>query len=328
MKIFVISKKNFLYWDSHVVDAFKYLNHDVLHFQVNNRTLDSQIIRGLCKGLLGKNIGSKISNTYLINKLKKDLDKFQPDLIFVPYAFFVPVEFYELFTTLKSKPKIFAWEGDGGSDVDLNSKYQPYIDVLFETDKDYVKENKLGFKEIVHLPFCSNTFRYKDLSLNKVNKNYFCGNLAHGRDEIFSNLTSFDFVLKGWNWDKLSKKSENFIIKHGTVDIDQQIYDYNTYISVLNIHQKVNHISALNMRTFEVPSCNTLLINDYRDGLEDLFELNKEILVFNTLEDLIEILNRLKKEPRFYAKVSENGYKRVHAEHKYIDRMKKVLEFL
>ena len=328
MKIFVMSKKNFLYWDQHVVDAFKELNHDVLHFQFNNRTFDEQFIRGLSKGVLGKKIGSKVSNNYMIMKLKKELERFKPDLVFIPYAFFVPVEFYDLCKNISSKPKIFAWEGDGGSNVDSNSKYVQYVDILFETDKDYVSQNKLGFKEIFHLPFCSNTKKYRNLNLDKINKNYFCGNLAHGRDEIISELTDFEFVLRGWNWDKLTKKSKNFDIKNGTVGMDEQINDYNIYRSVLNIHQKVNHISALNMRTFEVPSCNTLLINDYRDGIEELFDINKEILVFKTIEDLIDILERLKREPMYYDKLSLNGYNRINHEHKYTDRMKKVLEFI
>ena len=326
MKIFVISKKNFLYWDHHVVDAFKELEHTVMHFQFNDRTFDEQFIRGLSKGLLGKKIGSKVSNNYMISKLKKELEKFKPDLVFIPYAFFVPLEFYELFKSISSKPKVFAWEGDGGSNVESNSKYVPFVDILFESDPLYVKENKLGFKQLFHLPFAANINKYKNLNLRRMNKNYFCGNLAHGRDQIFSQLTDFDFVLKGWNWNKLSKKSDKFEINIGTVDIDEQVKDYNTYKSVLNIHQKVNHVCALNMRTFEVPACNTLLINDYREGIEDLFEMDKEIVVFKDFDKLIETLERLKAEPNYYDKISYNGFKRVINEHTYVHRMKKVLE--
>lgn len=328
MKIFVISKKNFLYWDYHVVDALKALNHTVMHFQVNSRTFDEQFIRGISKGFLGKKIGSKVSNNYMIAKLRKRLEEFKPDLVFVPYAFFVPVEFYELFKSISSKPKIFAWEGDGGSDVLANKKYTPYIDTLFETDPVYVKQNKLNFENIIHLPFCANISKYNDLGLSRINKSYFCGNLAHGRDQVFSNLTDCEFVLRGWNWDKLSNKSDKFDIKIGTVDINEQIKDYNTYKSVLNIHQKVNHICALNMRTFEVPACKALLINDYRDGIEELFDLDKEILVFESIEELIEILARLKKEPRVYDKIIKNGYNRVQNEHTYIHRMKEILKYI
>jgi len=328
LKVFVISKKNFLYWDHHVVDAFKLLNNDVMHFQFNNRTFDEQFMRGLSKGLLGKKIGSKISNNYMIIKLKKKLEEFKPDLVFVPYSFFVPLEFYELCKDLSSKPKIFAWEGDGGSDVESNSKYVPYIDILFETDMHYVNENKLGFKNLCHLPFCVNTNKYKNFELERENKTYFCGDLGIGRDEIFSNLTDFNLVIKGKNWHKLSKKSKNFEITYNKIDIDEQIKDYNKYKAVINKHQDVNHITALNMRTFEVPATKTLLINDYREGIENLFDIENEILVYRNIDELITILEKLKRNPNEFDSVISNGYKRVLAEHTYVHRMKEVLSYV
>ena len=43
--------------------------------------------------------------------------------------------------------------------------------------------------------------------LERENKVYFCGALTKERNEFFSNLINYDMVLKGWNWNKLSKKS-------------------------------------------------------------------------------------------------------------------------
>lgn len=328
MKIYVISKKNFLYWDEHVVDALKRLGHEVKIFQINNRSIGVQFTRGVLKGILGKEKGNKISNQMIIKNLKREIESFNPDLIFIPYAFFVPLEFYEMLTELKNKPKIFAWEGDGGSNLISHKKYVPFIDILFETDKDYVKENKLNFKDIIHLPFCVNKNRYKNFSLQRENKIYFCGDLGIGRDEIFSNLTNFEFIIKGKNWHKLSKKSKNFEISYNKIDINEQILDYNKYRAVLNKHQSVNHISALNMRTFEVPATKALLINDYRDGIEKLFDIEKEILVYENIEELVELLERLKKAPKEFDLIAENGYKRVLSEHTYEHRMQEVLKYI
>jgi spore maturation protein CgeB len=328
MKIYVISKKNFLYWDEHVVDALNILGHEVKHFQINNRTFGIQFTRGILKGVLGKNKGNIISNEMIIKNLRKDIINFKPDLVFIPYAFFIPVEFYQMVSELPNKPKLFAWEGDGGSNNESHQECSPFIDILFETDKDYVKENKLNFKEIKHLPFCANINRYKALNLNRENKTYFCGDLGIGRDEIFSKLTNFDFVIKGKNWHKLSKKSDNFQITYNKIDIDEQIVDYNKYKAVLNKHQNVNHISALNMRTFEVPATKTLLINDYREGIETLFDIDKEILVYRNIEELIVILEKLKSNHKEFDTVIANGYKKVLNEHTYVDRMKEVLKYV
>jgi hypothetical protein len=328
MKIYVISKKNFLHWDDHIVDALNVLGHDVKQFQVNKRSTGIQFTRGLLKGILGKEKGNKISNQMIIKSLKNEIESFNPDLIFIPYFSFVPIEFYSMIRELKVKPKVFAWDGDGGCCIGHYEETNSIIDILFETDKDYVKENKLNFKEMIHLPFCANTNKYKDLGLERENKTYFCGDLGIGRDEIFSNLTKFNLVIKGKNWHKLSKKGENFEITYNNIGIDEQIKDYNKYKAVINKHQAVNHISALNMRTFEVPATKTLLLNDYRDGIEDLFDMEKEILVYRNIDELITILEKLKRNPKEFDSVISNGYKRVLAEHTYIHRMKEVLSYV
>ncbi len=328
MKIYVISKKNFLYWDDHVVDALIELGHEVKHFQINKRSASVQFSRGILKGFLGKEKGNKISNQMIINKLKIEIQNFKADLVFIPYAFFIPLEFYKMLSELPNKPKVFAWDGDGGCNFESHKTYTPFIDILFETDKDYVEENKLNIKQIIHLPFCANINRYKNLDFIPKNKTYFCGDLGIGRDEIFSNLTDFNLVIKGKNWEKLSKKSDNFDITYKKIDIEEQIVDYNKYKAVLNKHQDVNHISALNMRTFEVPATKTLLINDYRDGIEELFDIEKEILVYKNIDELIVILEKLKRNPNEFDSVISNGYKRVINEHTYVNRMNEVLKYV
>ena len=226
MKIFVIGKNNFLYWDQHVKEAFENLGHTVKHFQINNRPASIQFTRGILKGLLGKKRGNRLSNNIHIKLLKKELEIFKPDLIFFTSAMFIPIEFYEAVNSLSFKPKIFAWEGDGGSNNERFNTHVPYIDILFESDKSYVNDNKLGFKNILHLPLAANPNVYKDYGNIRENKSYFCGSWIVDRDETFSRLIDFDIVYRGWNWDKLTAKSDSFDIKLGTVDIKDQIDDY------------------------------------------------------------------------------------------------------
>lgn len=326
MKIFVIGKDNFLNWDLHVVSAFKNLGYQVEHFQINNRPWNIQFSRGILKGILGKNRGNKISNGMFINILKRRLENFKPELIFFTSACFIPVEFYEVVNSLSFKPKIFAWEGDGGTDNPLNSYVSSFVDVMFESENEYVKANNFGFKNFFHLPFCANINLYKDFGLKKENKIYFCGSWSQDRDEIFSKLTDYEIVLRGWKWDKLSSKGKDFDIELGTRSVLEQIDDYNKYYAVINKHQAINHICALNMRTFEVPACNTLLINDYRKGIENYFDLDNEICTYKDIFELKEILEKMKKEQNHFDKIRENGYKRVLSEHTYEHRMKSIIK--
>lgn len=326
MNIAVLGKKNYLYWDTHVIDAFKKLGHEVKGFQINSRPFMIQAFRGLMKPF-NRKMAKHISDNFHAIQIVKELNYFKPDLIFVTSAFFVSPEYYAKLKEVISQPLIFAWDGDGGANCLANAPYAEFIDILFESEYKYSMQNKLSFESIVHLPFAANTNFYKPLNFERNHSIYFCGAWSQERDHV---ITSIDFpmTLRGWNWKKLSKKNTFYNIKEGTVDMKQQIQDYNLHIAVLNKHQAVNHIDALNMRTFEVPACNALLINDFRKELPYMYELDKEICVYNNNDELNEIINHLKVSPDDFKKITISGLKRTLNEHTYIHRMQKVLSYV
>jgi len=329
MKIVVVGKKNFLHWDDYVAEAFKKLGHDVYHFQINKRPFLIKLCRGISKTILGKKIGNKVTDSIYAKKLTSKIKDIKPDLIFYTSASFIPEDFYKIASSCESQPKVFAWDGDGGAAHPDNKYLSKYIDIFFDTENEYVKLNPANFKKVINLTFCANTHIYKNLKLERNNSFYICGALTPERDEIFSKLTDFNIIFKGYNWDKLSTKSHNFKIKIGTVGPEELAYDYNSHIGIINIHQASNvPFSALNMRTFEAPASNSLLISDYREGIEKYFEIGKEILCFKDVDELRKILSQLKQSPNSFNMIRDAGYKRVIKDHTYEARMKEVLSYI
>jgi len=325
MKILVIGKRNHLKWDHHVFSAFKNLGHDVKHIQVNNRPLTNQFSRVMMKAFYGKQKGSNLSNQMYIKSLQDELNDFKPNLVFFTSGLHIPIEFYSMAKTLKSKPFLFSWDGDGLSNHQNSNIYNDYIDVLFDIEEEFVKSNINKFKRIELLPFATNKYFYKNLGFSRLNKFYFCGAWTQERDDIFSELTEYQIIFRGGKWNRLSKISSNFDIN--TSSKVNTYLDYNKYSSVINIHQSDNTpISGLNMRVFEVPSCASLLINDYRKGIENFFDIEKEICVYKNINELKEIMDRVKTDIKEFNIIRENGYRRVISEHTYEHRMKRVIE--
>lgn len=324
-RIAIIGKKNYLYWDSHVADAFKELGHEVIHFQINNRSWDTQLLRGITKGLLGKKIGNSLTDKLHANDIKKRLITFKPDLIFFNSAFFIPEIFYEVAKELPNKPIIAAWDGDGGAYNILNKKYSQLIDILFETERIYCEQNLLEVQKIFHLPFCINPRIHKNKYQQRSDSIYFCGAWSPVRDASICAIKDFPIDLKGWNWKNLSCTSSSIKIQNGTVDMQYQVKDYNSALMVLNKHQEVNHIQALNMRTFEVPGCGALLINDYRDELPMFYDIGNEILAYKDDNELKNIVSWVFDNKNQAQKIAEEGYQRTIREHTYQHRMEVVL---
>ena len=79
---------------------------------------------------------------------------------------------------------------------------------------------------------------------------------------------------------------------------------------VINFHLTGESKDALNMRVFEVTGVGSCLLTDRRIGIEKYFKINKEIMIFNSLEDAIKKINYLLSNSSLLKKISINGKKK------------------
>lgn len=68
--------------------------------------------------------------------------------------------------------------------------------------------------------------------------------------------------------------------------------------------------SGMNMRFFEIPATGTLLLTDYVHEAEELFQVGKEIVVYED-EGIEPVLQRLLTDPHKIAEVAQAGYLKV-----------------
>lgn len=325
MKIAVVGKKNYLYWDSHVVSALKEMGHEVYHFQINERPLSINMSRTVMKVFSGKKKARSLSDQWHANILLNKLNEFSPELIIYVSSFFIPLEYYDILQDVTSKPILFGWDGDGGAANPMNHMYSKYFDVMYETEKLYCDKNELGFKKMVHLPFCINPAIHKNFNRSREDKIYFCGAWSEERDEIITSLSDFPVVLKGWGWKNLSKIGKKFEIYNGTVDIYDQVKDYNKYSIVLNKHQAINHVNALNMRTFEAAGCGALVLHDDRQELESVYANNEEMIVYSR-DNLHLQAEKIFSNNSYMSSIAKAGEKRTLNEHTYLHRLHQMLK--
>ena len=73
-------------------------------------------------------------------------------------------------------------------------------------------------------------------------------------------------------------------------------------------------------RVFEVPACAGFLLTENCENLEKYFEIDKEIVVFNSMEEAKDKINFYKKNYAESKKIAENGYLRAIKDHTYEQR--------
>lgn len=93
--------------------------------------------------------------------------------------------------------------------------------------------------------------------------------------------------------------------------------------ATLNIHGDQD---GFTMRTFEAPGVGALQIID-RPDVSRYYEVGKEVLVYESVEELIDICTRVFRDPRWAHAIREAGHRRTLAEHTFDQRVK-ILEQL
>ena len=95
-----------------------------------------------------------------------------------------------------------------------------------------------------------------------------------------------------------------------------------------NRHINVAENNANNMRLFEATGMGSLLMTDQKDNLKELFEIDREIVTYNSKEEALEKFNYLINNPKEIEKIAKSGQLRTLEEHTYEIRIKELIEIL
>ncbi len=156
-----------------------------------------------------------------------------------------------------------------------------------------------------------NTLKISIYSLKKIL------NRIKINDEILNNFSIFNKVntMPGGILDRrLFKSAKKPIYGNKLFSLMQ-----NQLIS-LNVHPGISKNEASNMRLFEATGVGSLLLTDYKDNLSSFFEIDSEIVTYNSIEEAIEKAIYLLNNPKVALNIAEAGKKRVELDHTFYNR--------
>jgi len=179
------------------------------------------------------------------------------------------------------------------------------IDILLNSTERYIPM----FNGLVKKSYWFPNAYPDDLITNKnIVKNIdigFCGNVIN-RGHLINHL------------DKFNIKKDIFVIG------DDMVNSINSY----KIHFNCNISDDINYRTFETTGCGTFLLTNYTQGLEKLFDIGKEIVVYENIDDLDNKVRYYLDNPNERDEIAKAGYKRAKNDHTYYERAKKIIEII
>jgi hypothetical protein len=174
------------------------------------------------------------------------------------------------------------------------------IDILLNSSEQYIKY--FNVKKSYWFPNAYPDELIYPMDIEKTFDLGFCGN---DRPEIHY-------------LDKFNIKKDLFVLG------DDMVKSINSY----KIHFNKNIRDDINYRTFETCGCKTFLLTNYTPNLEKLFDIGKELITYNNLSEVDDLVKYYLENEDERNKIAEAGYLRVKSEHTYYHRAKKLVEII
>ena len=246
------------------------------------------------------------------------VDRFVPDLIFCILTgdkYITPHEPWDeiLEITKKGTFRTFNWYCDDTWRFDSFSSIScGYFHICSTPERSYVeKYQEIGYNNIIVANWHANSEWFPKIPFEeKQIESSFIGAPNTSRQKFF-NLAEVEV--------------EYF---HGLSQ--QQLFE--TYSnSKLSINLSVNNNdpdkkTQMKQRLFEVPAGAGMLVTEYHEGIEEYFEIDKEIVAFSTIKEFREKMNFFKRKPQIIEKIAMAGHQRFLKEHDSQIRMRKVIK--
>ena len=194
-----------------------------------------------------------------------------------------------------------------------------------------------GVKDCYYLPQAAHSDVHRPLELSFEQKKLYKADLSfmgaayHNRVQSFPRLLDMDFKIWGTGWDLDSPLGKRVQNDNKRVSTDETVNIYNAAKINLNLHSSLYHYGInpdgdfVNPRTFEIASCKGFQLLDNRSDLLNLFNVDEELVVFNSLDELKDQIIFYIANPDKRNEIANRSYHRVLAEHTIEHRMQELL---
>jgi spore maturation protein CgeB len=224
--------------------------------------------------------------------------------------------------------------------------YEPWEELKYLTEKG----NRIVFNW-----FCDDTWRYETFSKKAANHFTHYSTPEPSYVEKYKKDGLTNVILMNWHcnlsfFEKMAKPDRiydisfiGYLNQHRKAFIEKSNIPVNTFSGLthdelilkhlqtkigLNLSINYNDIekkTQMKLRMFEVPAAGGLLLTQHHDGIEQFYEIDKEIITFKNSYEYNEKLKFLLRNENIVKKISQNGYSRFLREHESKKRLSSLI---
>lgn len=329
MKIFLITP--FKSWDfgRSCARTLQHRNYSIKVYDYRREALSTRIFNyinyrfGIDKPI---GFGNRLSN----KKLKKEAEKFKPDLVITLKGEQVFPETIRWIKKELEVPTVLWFPDDPQHFEDTAIHIAPAYDYVFTNSIECVPRYKaIGVENVEYIPFgCDpeihHTVNLSEKDFNRYKSDIcFVGAQYPNRINTLSSLKNFNLQIWGPNWGEKHVPKE-LQQKWGgrPARLNEMAKIYSASKIALNIPLTENHI---NMKLFEITGCGAFMITSRMSGLDQLFRIGKEVICYESGQELVELIEYYLDNPEEREEIAKRGQERAHRDHTIEQRMKKII---
>jgi len=343
MRLLIVGPRWVGEWTEGVGRAAENLGHQAaLFYYLNN---DSNYLKDMAKRSLPRSLEKvlrvgvdqvKRAKKVLMNhRLIAAARAFQPDAIVILKGETISEQSLVTLRNLKI-PLVSWWVDDPFRFPELLRHFELF-DLVYAFDKECVANLKeRGLKHVMYLPCACDPTTFYPQSLDPADYPLlkctvgFVAVYYPERAALLSQMKGLDLGLWGSGWEAAP---EFHALPSGTwrglrISAAEAAKVYNLAKICPNVHHAQTRSGGINTRTFEIPAAGGFELVDKVPGLEEHFEVGREIVSYSSPAEFRELADYYLSHPSERAAIIERGRSRVLRDHTYRNRLEVILKNL
>ncbi|WP_246984051.1 CgeB family protein [Halorientalis marina] len=281
----------------------------------------------------------KIERTPLYEPLvkynaRRRAELIDPDLVFVMKGSYLDSDAVRRLRKVTGAP-VVSWNQDNPFQVrSEHRRDETYLDAITEYDIVYTWGRHLiddflaaGARQVEHLPFAHDpVIHHPTETVPKYDCEVaFIGQWSPKRERVLSALTGFNLQIRGLWWaQRCEDETLRQCVEGESLAGEEYARAMSSADAVVNVVGDHN-VPFYNMRTFEIPAVQSLMLTTRTEGQEEVFPDGEACLMFSDPEDLRTAAESALEKPHRLRAIADRGYE-IAQQHTYEHRMRTVLE--
>lgn len=213
---------------------------------------------------------------------------------------------------------------------DFTSRYAPLFNACSTTTRSALRKyGALGVKDVILTQWGCNHHLYVPTRKPKRIDISFVGQPHGNRREVLERLRGAGIEVRVWGtgWADGRLTVEELISVFSESRINLNLANATTQLK--KRFRRARHFpEQIKARNFEIPGCAGFQLSQWATDLDRYFEPEREIVIFQTLEEMIARIEAHLRDEKLTNQIAKSGHDRVLADHTYEKRFREIFTSL